>query len=185
MLLNCFGTSTLACSMRWPIDMDFIDLEDYYKQNYDQLVKRASKRMPSIEDAEDAVQEAFTRALKYLPSFNGKSFDNWFLTILSNVCKQMYNANRLGPLSKPMEDCNPQDFLEDEDVVELPDKTLELILAKKKPETKAVVTLRVRYGYTPEDIKLITGLPKPKIYNILRYFFTETKKVDSDEEGNL
>lgn len=66
----------------------FSIIEKHYRFNRDTLVKRVSFKLGSREDGEDAVQEAYARALKYSSAFEmGSHFNHWFLRILSNVVK--------------------------------------------------------------------------------------------------
>jgi len=48
----------------------------------------------SDHDAEDAVQEASLRALKYFRTFDGHDARSWFLTIVRNVCHRAHARNR-------------------------------------------------------------------------------------------
>ena len=61
----------------------------HYIENYKRLVKRSMWRVPnkSLALAEECVQEAYARALKYYSTFNPKQdlFNNWFEGILRNA----------------------------------------------------------------------------------------------------
>jgi RNA polymerase sigma-70 factor (ECF subfamily) len=46
------------------------------------------------QDAEDAVQEASLRALKYFRTFDGRDARSWFLRIVRNICNSAYARNR-------------------------------------------------------------------------------------------
>jgi len=61
-------------------------IEDYYRKNFKRLVNISRGRAGSYHNAEDVVQEAFTRALKYHKSYNPAmtAFDAWFSRILDN-----------------------------------------------------------------------------------------------------
>lgn len=61
-------------------------LTKFYKDNYNQLVSNYTKRTGSVEDAEDVVQEAFTRALTYLDRYNeSEPFSNWMTRVVYNT----------------------------------------------------------------------------------------------------
>lgn len=73
------------------------ELETYFKENYSHLIKIARRRVGnySLQNAEDAVQEAFARACKYHRSYNRKeSFDKWFKGILHNCINQIKRDER-------------------------------------------------------------------------------------------
>ena len=100
-------------------------LEGYYKDNYGKLVKGWSRRAGSPENAEDLVQEAFTRALQYIEGYNEDTpFEGWFITILHNCWKsQAGDAYRQG-MSITIEDADEQGLL---DEVEITDDNRRLI----------------------------------------------------------
>lgn len=62
-------------------------IEQFYKDNYSTLVKRLNRRAGGRENAEDVLQEAFLRALKYGGSFNPErqELGAWFNTIMNNT----------------------------------------------------------------------------------------------------
>jgi RNA polymerase sigma-70 factor (ECF subfamily) len=63
-------------------------IDEHYRKNFKNLVKRIRFKSGSTEDAEDIVQEAYTRALKYRGTFNPQNdFNLWFSRILSNALK--------------------------------------------------------------------------------------------------
>lgn len=64
-------------------------LEEFYLDNFEDLVRRVYSQAGGKENAEDVVQEAFARALHYLHTFDGKQpFENWFSRILQNSLRQ-------------------------------------------------------------------------------------------------
>lgn len=62
-------------------------IEQFYRDNYSTLVKRLNRRAGGVENAEDVLQEAFLRALKYCDSFNPErqEIGAWFNTIMNNT----------------------------------------------------------------------------------------------------
>ena len=76
-------------------------IEKYFRNNYNLLVKRIKSRRMQEADAEDVVQEAFVRAIKYSGSFSPKvqEIGAWFNTILNNTFKDYRRANFTGDFS--------------------------------------------------------------------------------------
>ena len=76
-------------------------IEEFFRDNYQVLVKRIQARRMQESDAEDVVQEAFARALKYRDSFNPDFHEigAWFNTILNNAFKDYRHANFTGDYS--------------------------------------------------------------------------------------
>jgi RNA polymerase sigma factor (sigma-70 family) len=63
----------------------------HYDLHFNMWVKRLSRRVPGIMDAEDVIQEAYTRALTYAHTFDSRvsSFNTWFTNIVNNVHRDM------------------------------------------------------------------------------------------------
>lgn len=73
-------------------------IENYYRHNYPSLIKLARRRIGnySLPLAEEAVQEAFVRALKYFHTYKRQDqFDKWFKRILNN-CINYIKAQERG-----------------------------------------------------------------------------------------
>jgi RNA polymerase sigma-70 factor (ECF subfamily) len=68
---------------------------------YQELVFRLCYRMLSHrQDAEDAAQETFVRALRSLSNWDsGRSFEPWLLAIAGNRCRTMLAARRRHPIA--------------------------------------------------------------------------------------
>lgn len=67
-------------------------VEAYYRENYTALIKLARRRVGnySLVLAEEAVQEAFARAIKYFKTYrSASSFSDWFRRILYNTINQL------------------------------------------------------------------------------------------------
>lgn len=74
-------------------------VEAYYRENYTVLIKIARRRVGnySLVLAEEAVQEAFTRALKYFKTYNSDNlFNDWFKRILYNTINQLKTQEKNG-----------------------------------------------------------------------------------------
>jgi len=151
--------------------MRVVELQEFYAANFDNLVKKTSNRCGNFHDAEDIVQTAFERAVKYIESCQG-NVDRWFSVILSNVFKKYQNDIRLGPVTKPLED-----HIDDLEPV-IPDN-INPILRKEifrmvdlEPEThRVVLRLHLDFGFTIGEIKELTqGLTYSKIHDIISNF---------------
>lgn len=128
-------------------------LEDFFSNNYRKLVARAKGRAGTKENAEDIVQETFSRAIKYWGSFDPrhKELGAWFNTILNNTTKDyMKSENNFG---MSME-------FEEEDQEGLPFKPTDARLiariqediATKNHANQEILTLYFLNDYTPRAI---------------------------------
>jgi RNA polymerase sigma-70 factor (ECF subfamily) len=55
--------------------------------------------MHNTDDAEDAVQECYLRALRHFDSYRGPAMKPWLLAILRNVCNSEFMRRRRGDLT--------------------------------------------------------------------------------------
>ena len=69
-------------------------IEAHYRANYERLVRSIGHRV-GYTNSEDAVQEAYARALKYWPAFDQAvgTFNQWFTSILNNATKDVIHSN--------------------------------------------------------------------------------------------
>lgn len=80
--------------------------ESLYRRAYPRLFAYARRRVPSAHEADDAVSEAFARAMGAIHGFTSSraGFDGWLYGILRNVLLEHYRADRRGaqgPLPGP------------------------------------------------------------------------------------
>lgn len=62
-------------------------IEDHYRKHFNSNVSKLRYATGSAHNAEDTVQEAYTRALKYWKSYNFQGVENWFISILNNCIR--------------------------------------------------------------------------------------------------
>lgn len=128
--------------------MDIV--EQYYRKEYNNLIKRVKNRSGSLENAEDVVQESFAKALQYLKSYNPKiDFGAWFNSILENELKDYMRVERIGGMSLSIDDIEE----ESHDVVidnYLPN------LKKLNPLHRKFADMYFHKGYTIKEIAEIT-----------------------------
>lgn len=134
------------------------------------LLRRAKTILRSPEDAEEAVQDAFTKMYLYADKYQpqeGASFSSWAYTILNRVAYTKYRE-KMSDLSKRAE-------LEPEHFESLPDARAEfledlsirnevLAALAKLPETAAKI-LRLQFieGKTQEEIAQSEHLSIPAV----------------------
>jgi len=76
----------------------------------DEVYTLARYLMRNTNDAEDAVQECYLRALRHFDSYRGPAMKPWLLAILRNVCNGEFNRRGRGEV--------PTDYAPDESVAE-------------------------------------------------------------------
>lgn len=124
------------------------------------------------QDAEDVVQEAYLRALRYFPGFRGGDGRAWLLIIVRNTCFTWMHANR------PLKDAsefdenlappdsrfpNPEEFVLHTDNSTLLRKALESLPSN----FREVLVLRELEGLSYREIAAITGVPAGTVMSSL------------------
>jgi RNA polymerase sigma factor (sigma-70 family) len=152
-------------------------IEELFRSNYSLYAKKYAMKTGSVMDAEDIVQEAFTRALSYWSSFDPdkNELSTWFSTILHNVWRDYQRDKRDNGVVKSLED-------ETEEVgysiVLEQDKTLIFkLLDTKQGVRKEVLRLHYILGYTPREIVQVTDLASKTVRNYLTQFRKEVEEM--------
>lgn len=149
-------------------------IEQYYRENYGKLVKSVANRVGGMYNAEDVVQEAFFRALKYSDTYDHEvsELQTWFGNILKRA---MYSFKR-DELQQGM----VRDGLDTEEPVEdfraLGVSTLKEVaeeISQKKESHRVVLDLAYIKGYRPREIVEIVDEGIRNIYTILDRFKQE------------
>jgi RNA polymerase sigma-70 factor (ECF subfamily) len=120
--------------------------------------------MRNDQDAEDIVQEACVRALKYFGGYHGGDAKAWLLAIVRNACFTQLRRHRSHELALPFDDdvvnlvsdaYNPETlFLKSLEMAEV-HRALEALPA----EFREVIVLREMEGLSYKEIAEVTEIP--------------------------
>ena len=112
-------------------------------------------------EAEDAVQDAYVRALRHYDSLRGHNHRSWLLSIVRNCC---YDRIRARTSDVPFDD--HADVISDErpnpEVSLLNNESaqgLEDVLGALAAEMREILVLRELEGMSYKDVASVTGLP--------------------------
>ena len=139
----------------------------------DQLLARHERRLLAVchgilrnaDDAEDAAQETFLRALRALPRFRGEaSFRTWLLRIALNVC---LNWKRDRRPTEPWEEVETVPAVDSPEEIVLLRMEVAQALAHLPPERRAVLLLREMEGCSVEEIGAAMRWNTKRVYNEL------------------
>ncbi|HEX3255613.1 MAG TPA: sigma-70 family RNA polymerase sigma factor [Gaiellaceae bacterium] len=132
---------------------------------FEQLVERhqhrlftlAARTLGSVDDAADAVQEAFIRAWLGLPNFRGGAlFSTWLFRIGLNAAHDQRAKRRTEPLDETREPADPQDaFLRSE-----LSGTLQRALDDLDEDYRVAVVLYDVLGCSYSEVAELTGVPE-------------------------
>jgi len=124
------------------------------------------------QDADDVVQQACLRALRFFPGFRGGDARSWLLTIVRNTCYTWLQTNR--PLQSAAEfdenlappdsrSPNPEEAALQSDTSAIVHKALEKLPAN----FREVLVLRELQGLSYREIASITGVPAGTVMSSL------------------
>ncbi len=116
------------------------------------------------EDARDAVQDAYLRALRYFPGFRGGDARAWLLTIVRNTCRTRRRRERVTARTAPFDDDLHSPI--ESDAAPLPpaydhigDVSVRDAVERLPEEFREVVLLREVHGYSYREIGEIVRVP--------------------------
>lgn len=153
-----------------------INIEEYYRENYKGMVKRARGRLNgNIHLAEEAVQSTFVKAMTYYHGFDPavKSFDAWINTIMNNTIRDIRQTEMTRGIVKDEEASHTLEAVPIQDpysneITNKVDREIERISNKGH---KYVCSLFFKMGIEPKAIKdLVEGESVSNISKILSRF---------------
>ena len=124
------------------------------------------------QDAQDAVQEAYLRALRFFPGFLGGDARAWLMKIVRNTCYTWLRVNRPLQDAKEFDENlfspdskvpNPEDVVVQNDNGAMMRKALE----KLPPNFREVLVLRELEEMSYREIAEITGMPAGTVMSSL------------------
>ena len=131
-------------------------------------------------DAEDVVQDACVRALKYFDTFRGDqeggtSARAWLLTIVRNTAYSWHTSHRHDALTTEFDETEHSDVVADAD----PDakETLSRALERLAPEFREVIVLRELQGLSYKEISDVAGVPVGTVMSRLSRARTQLQRV--------
>jgi len=138
------------------------------------------------EDAEDAVQESFLRALRALSGFRGEAtVRTWLCRIAVNVCRNWRRDHR--PTEAWDEErANPSSELASPEALALRHLQIVEALRVLRPSQRAVLLLKEREGWSMAEIAVALGWNEKRVGNELyraRRALVEWRRAASEGES--
>lgn len=150
-------------------------IEQHYKENRQRVVKRMMFRAGGIEAAEDIVQTAYERALRYNKSCDPTRFGQWFAMLLNNALRDYKNEEK-GYSAVELD----EDEMFEPGCPHYPDRIMaeiyELMNTKSEVQIE-VLSLHLKQGYRAVDISRITDHSYAKCHHIIERFRNELKDL--------
>lgn len=153
-------------------------IEVHYRSNYNKLVKRMRNRVPgnSTALAEEVVQEAYARAMKYYRTYDTSEskFETWFNSIINNVLNVCKNDEGDRGVTHTLEE-NTEDIRMNKQDKVLHDTVLEEMKVCKTSEAE-ILSLFFLHGFKSKDIAEFVNKGHSNIRQII-YRFRERMMV--------
>ena len=154
-----------------PRSYTFPEIEEYYLANRQKFVKKLTFRTGSEADAEDVVQEAFTRALKYAPRTNIEHFGKWFSLVLTNTLRDHMNASK--GFSFVEEEDMPEQGVDCNGYPRRITQEIRELVRSKSPVQVEVLELHINDEYTAKEISEVTPYSLAQVHQIILRFRKE------------
>jgi RNA polymerase sigma-70 factor (ECF subfamily) len=142
-------------------------------------------------DAQDAVQDAVLRALRYFEGYRDGDARAWLLTIVRNCCLTRQRRDRARRSMMPfieaaaVEAADPRET--DQPAIERSDRAaLERLVAALPPEFREVIVLREVEELSYKEISDIVGVPIGTVMSRLaraRQRLASALRIDAKEAG--
>jgi RNA polymerase sigma factor (sigma-70 family) len=137
------------------------------------------------QDAEDAVQESYLRALKFFPGFRGGNGRPWLLAIVRNTCYTWLRRHRMEDVTTELDEgmqlvdpsaVNPEALL----VAAARSELVQRALGELPVEFREVVILRELEGMSYKEIAAIAEVPVGTVMSRLARARTRLQKILSE-----
>lgn len=163
--------------------MNTLDLiTEKYDKDFDMLVKIYNNRAGGVHNAEDVVQDAFERAIRYRGSFSPhvQEFGAWFNTIANNSLKSFKRKEKLLGMAVDLD----EDEELGESMLEWEDQMLDMVkweLNKKPDNTRQALYLYFFKQYKPREIEQVIDMSN----GYIRLAIFEFKKLLTEKYGEI
>jgi RNA polymerase sigma factor (sigma-70 family) len=158
-------------------------MEQYFRDSYTRKLKLITRILRGDHaTAEDVVQEAFARALKFMKSYDKKrgTLDKWFNSIMFNAMHNIQNDHK-GVVHVSTDSLSPQDVLEEEQLAHTPELVNyieKFISLQENPLHKRILTLFFIMGYTSKEISQIEkGITQTNVTTIVGRFRSKLRDI--------
>jgi RNA polymerase sigma-70 factor (ECF subfamily) len=161
---------------------DLTALDQLFQGNKHALFTLCYGILGRVEDAEDAVQETFLRALRGLSSFRGQArFRSWLFRIALNICLRWKAARRD---TEPLDEGQALSADVSPEAIAMAHLRLMEALGCLPPDHRAILLLKEREGWSAAEIAAAMGWNEKRVYNELfkaRRTLVEWRQREADE----
>lgn len=150
-------------------------LELHFNEQRPKIVKRLTFRAGSVEAAEDIVQEAYYRAIRYFNSYDGRDFNAWFARIVFR-CFAEHKNNEKGYSTDDPEHDEEESIPCSIEYQSVMGEVFDLISTKSVVQIE-VLTYYFKHEYSAIDISRITPYSYAQCHKIVSRFREELRQL--------
>lgn len=130
--------------------------------NYTQYIAVARKYLGCLEDAEDCVQEAFLKVIRYKDSFNNVgSLEGWIKRIVINTAIDSYRRRKTQKVTYDTDLVDRYDYAEEEDkpyMEGIPNQLVVDAIESLSPSYQKVAKMYLLDGYKHHEIAEVLNI---------------------------
>jgi RNA polymerase sigma factor (sigma-70 family) len=131
-------------------------------QNHSMYVRVAKKYLKSLEDAEDCVQEAFLKVIRYKGTFNNVgSLEGWIKRIVINTAIDSYRRRRTNKVTYDTDLVDRYDYAEEEEkpyMEDIPNQLVIDAIESLSPSYQKVAKMYLLDGYKHHEISEVLNI---------------------------
>jgi len=153
-------------------------IEEHYRKNANTLVKKMSRSIGNLARAEDVVQEAYARCLKFWKVFpEDGNMGPWFGTILQNCMRDNYKEERMQGMSDSIEGMELP--TQPSAIPAIHYKEVVALIESKEPKIAKILSLSLLHQYRPKEVAQVVK-ESPNYIGQVVWKFREELKNDSN-----
>lgn len=147
---------------------DSSEFAGLYARYYERIRRVCYHRLHDNGDADDATQEAFTKAWRAIGQFDGeRRFYPWLYTIASNVCVERLRRNRMVPVAEFDHEEPGASSTEDQALVFADVSEVRRVMAGLSDTQRRVLTLRDQEGWTYREVAEEMGCSEGAVESLI------------------
>ena len=139
-----------------------MDAINVCNNNYTQYIAVAKKYLGSLEDAEDCVQEAFLKVIRYKDSFNNVgSLEGWIKRIVINTAIDSYRRRKTQKVTYDTDLVDRYDYAEEEEkpyMEGIPNQLVIDAIESLSPSYLKVAKMYLLDGYKHHEIAEVLNI---------------------------
>lgn len=155
--------------------MSLVRIEQYYREEYSRLVKIVGRRYGLGDHAQDVIQTAFERALRYHQQLDPeREIGPWMNTIIFNCVSDHFRSER-GIVFEELDELNHMAGWGEVEANHLYD-TVKTLISKENPDYQPILELHFLQGYSSVEIYQFNSFSYPNTRKIIQRFRDKARK---------